>query len=266
MRKAVSLLIVLIFLLLCATVFAGESKENSWQNWSSGNAYLMPAGRMSVGLFQSLRYGWSQSVEFSAYPLAFILMPNLNVKWAHDSFWGLVFTTRHNIYYPTPLLRVISKEGIGGIISPEFDIPHIVSLYNEVLLSKEIAKNHLFTGKAGVSLALKFDDLDERTTIDLPLIFSRMGVYYNGYGIRLGGDLQGKIKWRWSYLMDADLFFFPGADEDMAFEHKWLLLWTKSPQFQLCVGYKLVYGEYPFGTQWHLLIPIFDLQWAWRVK
>lgn len=248
------------------TLFAVESNETNLRNWSLGTAYLLPRGRLEIGLFQPLRYGWSESLEFATHPLVFIKMPNLSLKWSHDSYCGFFFATRHNIYYPTPLLRTLAREDIGGLISPEFDIPNMVSFNNEILVTKQILTNHLLTGKAGFSFALKSGDLDERTTIDLPLVFPRLSVYYHGYGFRFGSDLQGKIGRRWNYLVDWDLFYIPEAEEDMAFEHKAMFLWNKSHRFQLCFGYKLVYGEYPFGTQWHLLAPIFDLQWAWQLK
>lgn len=245
-------------------LFASEPKEIAWRNWSSGTAYLMPAGRWEIGLFQSLRYGYSESLEFSTHPLAFFLIPNMNAKWSHGVYKGFKISTRHSIYYPTPLLRTIAREGTGGIISPEFHIPHLVSIYNEVLFSKPIANNQLFTGQAGFCVAIKSGDLDERTTNDLPLVFPRLNVFYQGYGFRSGCNLEGKLFRRWNYLVDADVCYYPSADDKMALEHKGLLLWTKSQRFQLCFGYKLTYGEYPFGTQWHLLGPLLDLQWAWQ--
>lgn len=256
---------VIIFFTL-GTLFAAEPDKTAWRNWSSGTAYLLPAGRWEVGLFQSLRYGYSESLEFSTHPLAFFLMPNLNMKWSHGFYNGFKIATRHSLYYLTPLLRTISREGTGGIISPEFAIPHLVSIYNEVLFSKPIASGHLVTGKAGFCVAIKSGELDERTTIDLPLVFPRLNVFYQGYGFRSGCNLEGKLVRRWNYLVDADIFYYPSADEKMAFEHKGLLLWTKSLQFQFCFGYKLTFGEYPFGTQWHLLGPLFDLEWAWQGK
>ncbi len=35
---------------------------------------------------------------------------------------------------------------------------------------------------------------------------------------------------------------------------------------QILLSYKLSYGEYPFGTQWHLLGPLVDIVWAWQGK
>ena len=142
----------------------------------------------------------------------------------------------------------------------------MISLHNEVLFSKNIANDHLFTGKLGFTFAKRFADLDERTTIDLPIVFPRLAVFYHDYAFRFGYDIQGKLFKRWNYLVDGDLFYVPKADENIAFEHKGLLLWTKSSRFQLCFGYKLSYAEYPFGSQWHLLPFLFDMQWSWQLR
>jgi endonuclease/exonuclease/phosphatase family metal-dependent hydrolase len=55
------------------------------ERYYTGTAYTLPAGRWEVGLFQSLRHAWSESVELSTHPLAFFLIPNLSVKWSHGS-------------------------------------------------------------------------------------------------------------------------------------------------------------------------------------
>jgi len=243
-----------------------QANDQSHKNWYSESAFLLPKGRMEIGIFQPLRYGWSKSIEFTIHPLAAFIIPNLSMKWSHSQKNGYVYATRHSITYPTLLLRTISKEGIGGLISPEFVIPHIVSIYNEIIVSKQISAKHLLSFKAGIAFALKSAALDERTTIDLPVIFPRTAAHYHDYNFRFGSDLQGKFFRRWNYVGDADLFYMPSGEENFAFEHKGLLLWNKSERFQLCIGYKLVYGEYPFGRQWHLLLPMLDLQWARMLK
>lgn len=255
----------LFILLIAATALSGQtSAELSWRNWSANSAYGMPVGRWQVGIFQALRYGYSESVELSLHPLAFFLMPNLDAKWCHGSISGLQVASRHSIYYPTPLLRTLSREGTGGIISPEFTIPHMISIYTELLVSSPLGRDHLLTGKAGLCLAIRSGPLDARSTIDLPLVFPRLAVFYQDYGFRGGMDVQGLILRRWHYLLDGDLFYYPKGEENFAFEHRGLVLWQKSPRFQFCVGYKLCYGQYPFGSQWHLLMPLLDLEWAWQ--
>ena len=258
-------IVILISSFVVQSAFS-QASDQFHKNWHSGTAFLLPEGRMEIGIFQPLRYGWSKSIEFTIHPLAAFIIPNLSMKWSHGQKNGYHWATRHSITYPTLLLRTVSKEGIGGLISPEFDIPHIVSIYNEFIISKELFTAHLLSFKTGIGFALKSNDLDDRATIDLPIIFPRTAAYYHGYNFRFGSDLQGKFFRRWNYLVDTDVFYTPGGKKNFALEHKGLLLWNKSERFQVCVGYKLVYGEYPFGRQWHLLFPMLDLQWARMLK
>jgi hypothetical protein len=267
MKKiSVAYALLMLISLLVVSLCLSQPKEQLHKNWSSGTAFLLPEGRMEIGIFQPMRYGWSKSVEFSIHPLAAFIIPNLSMKWSHGQKSGYKVATRHSISYPTLLLRTVSKKGIGGMISPEFQIPHMISIYNEVIVSKKLSSSHLLSVKSGISFALKSGDLDENATIDLPIIFPRLAVYHQGYGFRFGSDLHGKFYRKWDYLIDADVFYTPRGGENFALEHKGLLLWNKSERFQFCIGYKLVYGEYPFGSQWHLFLPILDLQCARMLK
>ena len=36
--------------------------------WKSHSAFVLPNKRYEVGLFQSFRYGYSESLEYSTYP------------------------------------------------------------------------------------------------------------------------------------------------------------------------------------------------------
>jgi hypothetical protein len=51
-------------------------------------------------------------------------------------------------------------------------------------------------------------------------------------------------------------------EEGFAFEHKNLLTWALSNRMDIQIGYKLIFGEYPFGVQWHLF-PLLDILWRW---
>ncbi len=258
-----------VFVILFASfgMLLANDAEFNRRHWSLGTAHLLPEKRVEIGAFQPLRYGYSESLEFSTHPLLFFVMPNFSVKWAHTHYGGFTIASRHGVSYPTPLMRLISRKGSGGIISPEFDIPHILSFQNEILATRALFGDHLFTAKLGFNFAAKSGPLDPRTTIDLPIVYIRSSVYYNDYGFRFGADLKGPAVGRWQYLVDADLFYYPkgATGTNMAFEHKGMLLWNKSAGFQVSFGYLLSYGEYPYGTQWHLL-PLFDLQWAWSRK
>ncbi|MBN1558640.1 hypothetical protein JW998_00205 [candidate division KSB1 bacterium] len=255
---------------ICLLFFSGVSTLSAqdlgvkWQNWSAGTAHLLPENRVEIGLFQALRYGYSESLEFSTHPVLFFIVPNFLIKWGHQPVGGFAVASQHGLSHPSPILRILGRQGIGGIISPEFPVPAILSFQNELLLSRPLWNNHLFTASLAFNFAVKSAPLDPRTTIDLPIIYIRSGVYYHDYGFKLGGDIKGKLAGRWMYLLNGDGYYYPKApaNTNMAFEQKGMLFWNKSSGFQVCIGYVLSYGEYPFGTQWHLL-PLADVQWSW---
>jgi len=255
--------------ILCLVGFAIGSVAPLYAQFESGDTHsadLLPKGRWEIGVFQPLRYGWSESVEFSTHPLMFFLLPNLSVKWAHGQHGEFQLVSRHAVWYPTLILRLLSREGTGGVISPEFDIPHLLGVGNELLISRSIHPSLMVTAKLGIKLGLKSGTFDERTTIDLPLVYPRLLVFYHGYQFLTGLDFSGSLWRRWHYLADIDWFYTPAADFKSGVEHKLMFSWKRNARFQINLGYKLVYGEYPFGTQWHGLGPLLDCQWAWGGK
>ena len=258
-----TLLAVLIFAADAALLAAG-SAEDPWFSSANGSARILTRGRWTAGIFQPLRYGTLDRIELSAHPLLFPLLPNFSLKWSHAPSGPWLIASRHSFYDPTPLLRLLRRKGTGGIVSPEFEIPNMGAWTSELLVTRPLGSTHLVTLKAGITLCLfRSSALDSRTTIDLPLVFPRLQPFYQGYSWRSGIEGMGRLYRRWLYLVDGDLFFTPGGDENWALEHKGMLLWDKSGKVQLGAGYKLTWGEYPFGTQWHLLGPLIDLQWGW---
>ncbi len=254
---------MVVTVVLWAACISAVWAENA--KWSSGAAYTLPQGRWEMGLFQPLRYGQTDRLEWSTHPIMNLVIPNLSVKIAHGDWSGWQLATRHQLQYPTPLLRLVSREGTGGLIAPDLDIPAILFLRSELLLTRTLGPSLQLTAKGGAALVAKTGALDERATIDLPIIFPRMAAYRQGYQVNLGLDLLGQLLGRWGYGADIDLFLTPGLDQSFAFEHKGLALWRKSDRFELLLGYKLTFGGYPFGDQWHLL-PLLDLQWARQRK
>ena len=233
--------------------------------WQRESAYLLTPGRLEKGIFQPLTYGFSSRLEITTYLLSNFVLPNVTLKCAHRDWFGWKLATVHAVAYPTPLLRLIAREGIGGIISPEFEIPRMLSLCNGLIISRRYGEQ-LISFKASLNLGLRCEKLDERTTIDLPLAYPRLMPFYHGYGLRTGFDYRRQVNRTLDVMIDSDVFIFPGSDNGFNWESKCLLQWHPSPRNQFSFGYKLVYGEYPFGNAWHLFIPIFDYQHAWQLK
>lgn len=237
--------------------------------WPSGSAYLLPQGHWEVGLFQPLRYGYSNTLEWSTHPLLNLKIPNFRVTVAHDSWRGWARANRYSAYYPTPLMRwlqsplktILGDEDLGALIPPEHTIPPLLAVHFDALISKLRPEGILVTNKAGVGIGIGSGPLDSRTSIDLPLVYPRLSLFYNRVLLRLGTDLSGVLTGHWRYLLDYDLFLMPGGEGRYAFEHKGLLVWYKSSRFQVTLGYKLTAGEYPFGVQAQLF-PLLDFQWS----
>ncbi|MFU8803855.1 MAG: hypothetical protein ACNA8W_08620 [Bradymonadaceae bacterium] len=255
MRRLISLMILAI-LGLSSPAFAQST------NWVDDTAYTAGQGEWEIGLFGPVRYGLVDTVELSMHPLIAILMPNASAKvaWIRDEEWQIA--TRHGISYPTPLLRTLSKEGIGGVLPSHARVPHIISLNNEVLVSRFVAWNHLMTWKIGVHFAPRFGS-SEWATIDLPLVYARTAAYHGTATGRVGVDFHGPLIGKFDYAIDADVFMMPGMEGSFGVEHGTKLTWHLSDRFVLQAGYKVTYGGYPFGNQFHVL-PVVDMQWAIR--
>ena len=276
-----------IFYFIIASLVFGETKK-----WDAHSAYLLPQKRWEMGLFQPFRYGYSESIEYSVHPLWFFVMPNLSIKKSQSDIAGFTSASQYKMVYPTPFLNMIAKKGTMGIIAPEFQMPPMVGLSVSWLMSKTIfpfaASPYSLIGldltlKGGLDLGVTFGDLDTRSTIDIPLVYHRLGVYYNKWSIHTGLDIQKNLTQKFTVLFDLDLKLLPGLAEvqidpdasklmgEYSLEHKLLLIWNKSENFRVLTGYKFVMGEYPYGSDMRLLpyipmaetwVPIIEFQWA----
>jgi len=241
-----------------------------------GTAHTIPEGRWEIGLFQPVRWGQSESRELLFYKLSSLLMPNITIKQRWYKAETLALSTVHTLLYPSPLMKTLQsplgKEAgapnMFALISPEFEIPSMIILNNTVVTTWPLEKGRALTGKVGLAISLGGANLATESSIDLPLVYHRLAVLYNGWSLRLGVDLNGGIGKNLFYLIDGDLFLIPGIKGNRSFEHKGMLTWERSPRFHVSLGYKFIYGVYPDGypnkniSRVHIL-PLFDLQWAW---
>jgi hypothetical protein len=241
------------------------------KHWSSHSAYVLPEKRIEIGLFQPLRMGVSGRKEWAIHPVYFFVMPNVSLKKSLPAKYGFAVASRHSIIYPTPLLNILARKGTGGLISSEFTFPAMGLFNNEILLTRKL-KAFNITMKAGFVIGISPEPLAKESTLDLPIVYHRLAPLYNGWGLRTGIDLGGRLANRIQFLADLDLHITPKQMDLFAIEHKGMLIWEKSERLRISLGYKLVYGKYPFGTAIHLLpylpmletwVPFLDMEWAW---
>ncbi|MFZ4522078.1 MAG: hypothetical protein ACOYNC_10245 [Bacteroidales bacterium] len=247
----------LLGILLAWNLFSQDSLVRTY--WTDGTASNVPGHRWELGLLTAGRYGITDRIEISAHPLMFLLMPQVKVKVGWGNFSGFRFATEHGLFYPTQFMRLVATEGTGGLISPEFTIPQMLAISNRLLVSIVPFKKAILTGHAGISFALKSGPLDRRTTIDLPVIYPRFAVFYNEPEFDAGIDFRGQLIPRLGWLFNIENFIVCGTEENYFLENKGVLAYTsKKETLRIEAGYKLCFGRYPSGPQWHLL-PVLDL-------
>ncbi|NQT96820.1 MAG: hypothetical protein HQ562_03675 [Candidatus Marinimicrobia bacterium] len=252
------------FLLILPVTFniliAADNNQSA--TWADGSALIIEKGQWEIGLFNPLSYGFSETIQISTHPLVFLQMPNVAVKKQWITLNGYLLSSKHSLYYPTPLLNLIAKEGIGGFISPEFEIPAMISTINEIIVSKPLNTSGILSLKLAFAFSIGSTDLDQRTSIDLPLLYQRLSVYHNGHYTKFGADYQSDSGKKLGIAVDIDYFILSNSNKHRAFEHKGLISYSKKKSRQILIGYKYISADYPFGQQQHLF-PIIDLCWKW---
>lgn len=242
---------------ICTGLFAQDSTFNRY--WTGGTAFTVQKHRWELGLFTASRYGLTRNLEISAHPVMFLVMPRVKLKVAWGEPSGFKIATEHGIFYPTIFLNLVATKGTGGLTSPEFDYPQMFAIGNSLLVSYKPFKYALLTANAGVAFSLKSGPLDPRSTIDLPVIYPRLAVFYNQPEFEIGIDFRGKFIPRFGWLFNVQNFILCGTEENFFLENKGLLAYTsKKETLRIEAGYKLCFGRYPAGPQWNLM-PFFDL-------
>jgi hypothetical protein len=251
-------------IILTTSLFANE------RIWSSHSAEIIEKGRWEMGLFQPLRYGYSNYAEFSVHPGWFFLIPNLEIKESQKSFFGYKTASQYKLTYPTILLNMLSGDGIGKLIAPEHEMPHMFSFSGSLIATRSF-KGTKFSLSGGLDIGIVLGDLNPVSSIDLPLVYHRLGVFYNGWGLHTGVDFERAISGKIKALFDLDLIALPGYNGNYSLENKLLLSWNKSTNFRIMTGYKFLAGEFPYGKDSRMLpylpilerwVPILELQWA----
>jgi hypothetical protein len=255
----------LCFLLLFLTGTQVLSQDSvNFTHWTNGTAYNVPKHRLEINFFELSSFGISKKVELSAHPLMFWILPQVKVKLAWGEYSGFRLATEHEFTYPTWFLKLVQGKGTGGLISPEFSIPAMFSVSDAFLASYKPFRNALLTAKAGLIFSVKFGPLDPSSTIDLPVIYPWMAVYYDNIELDFAVDFRGKIYKGFGWIETFECYVLPTSEENFFYDNRGTATWTnKKSRFRFQAGYRLTYGVYPSGPQWHLL-PVLEISFSNR--
>lgn len=259
-------LYILISILSSFTLFS--QKENSTFRLYDETAYILNKGDFKYSLFKNAEYGINEELSISAHPLMLFINPSIDVKYNFYKNDNLTISSIHGINYPTLMMNAVKGPGTGGFISPEFKIPIMLSIRNGVIATYQIDNSHYLTGKIAFEFALNNSDLAPGTSLDIPVILPRTMVYYKSTGFNIALASEGNIWHTFDYHASTEFFLFPfgGAkyekeysenSTDFFMEINAGAFWNIVKSAKLGVTAKLCFGQYPFGTQWHL-IPFLD--------
>jgi hypothetical protein len=258
--------IILVILFLLVSFFRVNSQENNLpEKWAGNTAFLMPAGKWESGLFQSFRFGLNEKTELRSNALLMFVLPDAGVKFSLRSEKGLLLASEHSISCPTVLLNVLSFKGTGGLISPQYSFPFIITLSNSLLATTLIGSSSMLTANVGFAIALRRNKPDYQSSIDIPFIYQRMAHYYEGVSVRAGISFKGTIVKNLYFEEGTRVFLITRSRDNIFIENSGAVLWSSKGSFRIKGGYLLSWGKYPFGN--HLqLWPSFGLIFGSRNK
>jgi hypothetical protein len=249
---------------LAALLLASSPRPAAAADFAAGTARTLDAGRVGVGVFGALRYGLNDRVELSTHPLWLFVAPNVEakVRWGAPAAFEVAST--HALLYPTPLLRLLAREGTGGIVPPDVLWPQLLATTHRLLVTREVA-GHLVTANAGVRFGKNLTDWDgpkSWSQIEWHLAWPRMAAWFTGWSVEGGLAAQGPIWRALGYQVEAAAFLLPGLDGDRAAE--WSVLLTLRPRPGLLVrgGAKWSWVELPYGSRLSIPFPILDVIWS----
>lgn len=235
-----------------------------------GTARTLPAGRMAVGVFSPLRWGVRDDVELSLHPVLALVAPHLDVTLGWGEVAGVEVATRHGLLYPTPLMRLLSREGTGGIVPHDVTYPHLLATSQHLLLTRPVGR-HLLTLRAGGRLATnltRFDGPRFWSEVEWHLVRPRTAAWFTGWSLDTGLAAEGPLWRTLGYRVELDGYLMPGLRGDRAAEWALLATWRPRPTLLVRAGAMWSWCEFPYGDRLSVPLPLVDVAWAfdapWR--
>jgi hypothetical protein len=212
----------------------------------------MPKHKWESGISQPFRYGISRKFELHSNALEAFVFPNVGCKIAQGEKNGFVFASDHELSYPTRFMKFVSIKGTGGLISPQFQIPEIISISNSFIVTKYVSPSSVLSAVIGFSFAIRSVKPDPLATIDLPLVYPRMAHYYSGSTIRSGLIYKGRLCKKLFFEESVQVFYITRSNNNFFFENRGAFMLALGKSIRIKGGYSLSNGTYPYGTMWQL--------------
>lgn len=143
---------LIILLSIIFTFFPILAQRENNTVWTNGTAFIVPKNNLYVNSTYYSLFGLTNKIELQSKPLLWVKIPNFGAKVNWYNFVNrynsrlfanstLAFSSRHFIYYPTPLLKTLYKLNILDFALLNSNIHSLIVLKNEILISFKKYKN-----------------------------------------------------------------------------------------------------------------------------
>jgi|GEM_PF-6936318 len=258
-----------ILLLTGFSYSSAYSQENSVaitpKLWPDRSTHTLKPGRKVWPLLGVKKMGVRNNMEWQIQPLFFFVAPNLGLKkrWSNEK--GLSIASLHKISYPSIYLNLISREGTGGFLPEDSEVPPILHLKNEFLLTLDKWSN-LFTFRLGLGTAFKLKATEQQLAdLDLPFIYNRTLAFGNTPNLYFGLNVIRDLTSRLTVEGDFGAFKVDFASNRFVYESQLVLFWKFSDRFGVKLGAAAAYGQYPYGAEFQM-IPLVDVVFGFGRK
>lgn len=257
--------IILVFFFFGFSFFAQSQENMVTEKWSDNTAVLLPSGKWETGIFQSFRYSINKKTELRSFALLMPVLPNAGIKFSVKSGDGLFLATEHSVSYPTLFLNTVSFKGTGGLISPQFDFPFLLTVSNSIYASKPTGTSSLVTASAGFAFTIRNGRPDYQSSIDIPFVYQRMAHFYEGVSLKSEISIKGSIAKNLFFEELVRIILITRNRDNIFIENAGSLMWSGKGSFRVKGGYMFSWGNYPFGN--HLQVwPVFDFIFGSRIN
>lgn len=234
--------------------------------WGDHSARTLPAGRAEVGVFSAARHAPRPGLELSLHPVMLFVLPHIEAKATWASWGGAwFFGSRHRLAYPSLFLHAVAREGAGGLLPADSEIPQAVLVESDALLSRSLGAQ-ILTWRLGFAAAPRTPA--DWPLLDFPFLYPRFAALQALLVPRAGLSLDGRVAGPVHYGFDFLASYLPVGDEEqgtrdaVALEAALLVHYRPSPSHQLSAGARVAHALYPIGWRTHGL-PVIDYRYAW---
>ena len=178
---------------------------------------------------------------------------------------------RWRLSYPTAFLKLVSREGAGGLLPATSSPPQAVQLEFDYLLTTFTSHSaggygHMATVSAGMALGLSGSFTPrELPLLDFPFAYPRLASVYTPIVPRVAFNFEGPLLGKVHY--EASVIYFalpdlPDVGDAFALEPAAQLEYRFSDHVAASLGLRTSVAKYAYGTLFHAL-PYADVRVGW---